>query len=152
MMNVIKVRKTVDREKKDHIKIKPLYKEVLYSENRLPGKVIRKKKEGSSPLKTIIKTVDDQSRVIARMRVFSSQSVSKVDNVKSKTISTNLSALNGELSHTQNLLIKSARILDITTQNREAADSTLHEKNFAEKIAALMQNQLHASTHANKKE
>ena len=26
MMNVIKVRKTVDREKKDPIKIKPLYK------------------------------------------------------------------------------------------------------------------------------
>ena len=59
MMNVIKVRKTVDREKKDPIKIKPLYKEVLYSENRLPRKVIRKKRGGSSPLKTIIKTVDD---------------------------------------------------------------------------------------------
>lgn len=71
MMNVIKVRKTVDREKKDPIKIKPLYKEVLYSENRLPGKVIRKKRGRSSPLKTIIKTVDDQSRVIARMRLFS---------------------------------------------------------------------------------
>ena len=125
---------------------------MFYSENRLPGKVIRKKRGGSSPLKTLIKTVDDQSRIIACMRVFSSQSVSKIDPEKCKTISTDLSALNDELSNIQNLLIKSARILDITTQNINAADSTLHEKNFAEKIAALMQKQLHASTHANKKE
>ena len=151
-MNAVKMRKTVDREKKDPIKIKPLNKEVLYSDNRLPGKVIRKKRGGSSPLKTLIKTVDDESRILARMRVLSSQPVSKVGNIKCKTISTDLSALNDELSHTQNLLIRSARILDITTQNINAADSTLHEKNFAEKIAALMQNELHASTHANKKE
>ena len=152
MMNVVKVRKTVDREKKDHIKIKLLNKEVLYSENRLPGKVIRKKRGGSYPLKTLIKTVDDQSRILARMRVFSSQPVSKVGNVKCKTTITDLSALHDELSHAQNLLIKSARILDITTQNINAADSTVHEKNFAEKIAALMQNELHTSTPTNKKE
>jgi len=152
MMNVVKVRKTVDREKKDPIKIKPLNKEVLYSDNRLPGKVIRKKRGGSSPLKTLIKTVDDESRILARMRVLSSQPVSKVGNIKCKTISTDLSALNDELSHAQNLLIKSARILDITTQNINAADSTVHEKNFAEKIAALMQNELHTSTPTNKKE
>ena len=151
-MNVVKVRKTVDQEKKDLIKIKHLNKEGLYSDNRLPGKVIRTKSGRSSPLKTITKTVDDESRILARMRVSSSQPVSKVGNVKCKTISTDSSALHDELSHTQNLLIKSARILDITTQNINAADSTLHEKNFAEKIAALMQNQLHASTYANKKE
>ena len=86
------------------------------------------------------------------MRVSSSTTGIKMDNVKCKTISTDLSAVHDELSHTQNLLIRSARILDITTQNINAADSTLHEKNFAEKIAALMQNQLHASTHTNKKE
>ena len=79
-MNVVKVRKTVDREKKDLIKIKPLNKEGLYSDYRLPGKVIQKKRWGASPLKTIIKTVDDQSRIVARMRVFSSQPVSKVGN------------------------------------------------------------------------
>jgi hypothetical protein len=152
MMNVVKVRKTVDREKKDLIKIKPLNKEGLYSDYRLPGKVIRKKRGRSSSLKTLIKTVDDESKILARIRVSSSQPVSKVGNVKCKTISTDSSALNDELSHTQNLLIRSARILDITTQNINAADSTLHEKNFAEKIATLVQNQLHASTHTNKKE
>ena len=152
MMNVVKVRKTVDREKKDPIKIKPLNKEVLYSDNRLPGKVIRKKRGGSSPLKTLIKTVDDESRILTGMRVLSSQPVSKVGNIKCKPISTDLSALHDELSHAQNLLIKSARILDITTQNINAADSTVHEKNFAEKIAALMQNELHTSTPTNKKE
>ena len=86
------------------------------------------------------------------MRVSSSTTGIKMDNVKYKTISIDLSALNAELSHTQNLLIKSARILDIATQNINAADSTLHEKNFAEKIATLMQNQLHSSTLGSKKE
>ena len=152
MMNVVKVRKTVDREKKDPIKIKPLNKEGLYSDYRLPGKVIQKKRWGASPLKTIIKTVDDQSRIVAGMRVSSSTTSIKMDNVKCKTISTDSSALHDELSHTQNLLIRSTRILDITTQNINAADSTLHEKNFAEKIAILMQNQLHPITYANKKE
>jgi len=152
MMNAVKVRKTVDREKKDPIKIKPLNKEVLYSDNRLPGKVIRKKRGGSSPLKTLIKTVDDESRIFARMRVLSSQPVSKIDNVKCKAISADLSALHDELSHTQNLLTRPARILDITTQNINAADSTLHEKNFSEKIATLMQNQLHARTPVDNKE
>ena len=151
-MNAVKVRKIVAREKKDPIKIKPLYKDVLYSENRLPGKVIRKKSDRSSPLKTLIKKVDDQSRILARMQVLSSQPVSKIGNVKYETISGDLSALQDELSDTQNLLIKSARILDITTQNINAADSIVHEKNFAEKIATLMQNQLHTSTPIDKKE
>jgi hypothetical protein len=152
MMNAVKVRKTVDRETKDPIKIKSLNKEVLYSDNRLPGKVIQKKRGGPSPLKTLIKTVDDQSRILGCTKVFSSGPVSGVGNIKDKTISTDLSALHDELSQTQNLIIRSAKILDITTQNINAADSTVHEKKFTEKIAALTQNQLHASTHANKKE
>ena len=51
MMNAVKVRKTVDREKKDPIKIKPLNKEGLYSDYRLPGKVIQKKDGEHLPLK-----------------------------------------------------------------------------------------------------
>ena len=82
MMNVVKVRKTVDREKKDPIKIKPLYKEGLYSDYRLPGKVIQKKRGGASSLKTLIKTVDDQSRIVVGMRVRSSTTGIKMDNVK----------------------------------------------------------------------
>jgi hypothetical protein len=152
VVNAVKVRKIIDQEKKDTNRIKRLNKEAFYSDNRLPGKVIRKKSDRSSPLKTLIKKVDDQSRILARMRVFSSQPVSKIGNVKHETISADLSALQDELSDTQNLLIKSARILDITTQNINAADSTVHEKNFAEKIATLMQNQLHANTPIDKKE
>ena len=139
-------------EKKNPIKIKRLNKEGFYSDNRFSGKVIRKKRGRSSPLKTLIKTVDDQSRIPARMRVVSSEPVSEVGNVKCKTISADFSVLQDELSNTQNLLIRSVRILDITTQNINAADSAVHEKNYAEKIANLMQNQLHTSKSFDKKE
>ena len=98
---------------------------------------------------TRVLEVEDFDGMIIFVRTKSS-TVDIADRLQARGFSS--AALNGDLSHTQNLLIKSARILDITTQNRDAADSTLHEKNFAEKIAALMQNQLHASTHANKKE
>ncbi len=87
------------------------------------------------------------------MRELTSQSSWEIiDNVNRETIASDFLALQEELSGTQNLLIRSVRTLKVTMENLRAADSTVRETNFAEKIATLMQNRFHTNTSTAKKE
>ena len=160
-MNAIKARRPVDLNKKERIKINCVtdyasnlsLPKSFCSDTRSLGQAIRKTRGESSLLETIAEAVDVQSGILARMRELTSQSSSEViDNVNQETIASDFSALQEELSGTQNLLIRSVRTLKVTMENLRAADSTTHETNFAEKIATLMQNRFHASTSTPKKE
>jgi len=158
-VNAIKARRPVDREKNitkisfvnDDIS-NLLIPKSFCSDTRSLGQVIRKTRGEFSLLETIAEVVDVQSGILARMRELTSQSSSEViDNVNEETIASNFSALQEELSETQNLLIRSVRTLKVTMENLRAADSTDSETNFAE-IATLMQNRFHANTSTAKKE
>ena len=160
-MNAIKARRPVDLNKKERIKISCVTDHAsslslprsFCSDTRSLGQAIRKTRGESSLLETIAEAVDVQSGILARMRELTSQSSSEViDNVNRETIASDFSALQEELSVTQNLLIRSVRILKVTMENLSAADSTTRETNFAEKIATLMQNRFHANTSTAKKE
>ena len=160
-MNATKVRRPVDLKKKERIKINCVTDHAsslslprsFCSDTRSLGQAIRKTRGESSPLETIAEAVDVQSGIVARMRELTSQSSSEViDNVNQETIASDFSALQEELSETQNLLIRSVRTLKVTMENLRAADSTDSETNFAEKIATLMQNRFHANTSTAKKE
>ena len=86
------------------------------------------------------------------MRELASQSASGIiDNVE-QSIRPKFSALQEELSVTQDLLIKSVKTLNVTVENLSAADSTVREINFTEKVAALTQNRLHSTASVAKKE
>ena len=86
------------------------------------------------------------------MRELASQSASGIiDNVE-QSIRPKFSALQEELSVTQDLLIKSVKTLNVTVENLSAADSTAREINFTEKVAALTQNRLHSTASVAKKE
>ena len=156
-MNAIKARRPVDRDKNitkisfvnDDISDLAIPK-LFGSDTRSLGQAIRKTGGESSLLETIAEAVDVQSGILARMREFTSQS--SIDNVNRETIGSEFSALQDELSGTQNLLIRSVRILKVTMENLRAADSTTRKTNFAEKIATLMQNRCHANTSTAKKE
>ena len=159
-MNAIKARRPVDREKNitkisfvnDDISDLAIPK-LFGSDTRSLGQAIRKTGGESSLLGTIAAAVDVQSGILARMRELTSQSSSEIiDNVSRETIVPGFSALQEELNRTQNLLIRSVRILKVTMENLRAADSTTRETNFAEKIATLMQNRFHANTSLAKKE
>ena len=157
-MNAIKARRPVDLKKKERIKINSVTDHAsnlfiptsFCSDTRSLGQAIRKTRGESSLLETITEAVDVQSGILARMQEFTSQS--SIDNVNRETIVSGFSVLQDELSGTQNLLIRSVRILKVTMENLRAADSTTRETNFAEKIATLMQNRFHASTSTPKKE
>jgi len=158
-VNAIKARRPVDREKNitkisfvnDDISNLLLPKSFC-SDTRSLGQAIRKTRGKFSLLETIAEAVDVQSGILARMRELTSQSSSEViDNVNEETIASDFSALQEELSETQNLLIRSVRTLKVTMENLRAADSTDSETNFAE-IATLMQNRFHANTSTAKKE
>ena len=159
-MNAIKERRPVDLKKKERIKINSVTDHAsnlfipksFYSDARSLGQTIRKTRGEFSLLETIAEAVDVQSGILARMRELTSQSSSEViDNVNEETIASDFSALQEELSESQNLLIRSVRILKVTMENLRAADSTDSETNFAE-IATLMQNRIHANTSTAKKE
>ena len=159
-MNAIKARRPVDREKNitkisfvnDNISDLAILK-LFGSDTRSLGQAIRKTRGESSLLGTIAAAVDIQSGILARMRELTSQSSSEIiDNVSRETIVPGFSALQEELNGTQNLLIRSVRILKVTMENLRAADSTTRETNFAEKIATLMQNRFNANTSTAKKE
>ena len=159
-MNAIKARRPVDLKKKERIKINCVADHAsslsiprsFCSDTRSLGQAIRKTRGKFSPLETIAEAVDVQSGILARMRELTSQSSSEVlDNVNEETIASDFSALQEELSETQNLLIRSVRTLKVTMENLRAADSTDSETNFAE-IATLMQNRFHANTSTAKKE
>ena len=158
-MNAIKARRPVDREK-NITKISFVNDDIsnlfipksFCSDTRSLGQAIRKTRGEFSLLETIAEAVDVQSGILARMRELTSQSSSEViDNVNEETIASDFSALQEELSETQNLLIRSVRTLKVTMENLRAADSTDSETNFAE-IATLMQNRFHANTSTTKKE
>ena len=159
-MNAIKARRPVDLKKKERIKINCVSDHAsdlslpksFCSDTRFLGQAIRKTRGEFSLLETIAEAVDVQSGILARMRELTSQSSSEViDNVNEETIASDFSALQEELSETQNLLIRSVRTLKVTMENLRAADSTDSETNFAE-IATLMQNRFHANTSTAKKE
>ena len=159
-MNAIKARRPVDREKNitkisfvnDDISNLLLPKSFC-SDTRSLGQAIRKTRGEFSLLETIAEAVDVQSGILARMRELTSQSSSEViDNVNQETIVSDFSALQEEMSETQNLLIRSVRTMKVTMENLGAADLTVSETNFAEKIATLMQNRFHANTSTTKKE
>ena len=159
-MNAIKARRPVDREKNitkisfvnDNISDLAIPK-LFGSDTRSLGQAIRKTRGEFSLLETIAEAVDVQSGILARMRELTSQSsLEIIDNVNQETIGFDFSALQDELSGTQNLLIRSVRILKVTMENLRAADSTDSETNFAEKIATLMQNRFHSNTSTAKKE
>ena len=159
-MNAIKARRPVDREK-NITKISFVNDDIsnlfipksFCSDTRSLGQAIRKTRGKFSLLETIAEAVDVQSGILARMREPTSESSSEViENVNRETIVPGFSALQEELSGTQNLLIRSVRILKVTMENLRAADSTDSETNFAEKIATLMQNRFHANTSTAKKE
>ena len=157
-MNAIKARRPVDLKKKESFKINCVTDHAsdlsiprsFCSDTRSLGQAIRKTRGESSPLETIAEAVDVQSEILARMREFISKS--SIDNVNRETIGSDFSALQEELSGTQNLLIRTVRTLKVTMENLRAADSTVRETNFAEKIATLMQNRFHANTSTAKKE
>jgi len=160
-VNAIKARRPVDLKKKEGFKINCVtdhdsnlsIPKSFCSDTRSLGQAIRKTGEEYSLLETIAEAVDVQSGILARMRELTSQSSSKViDNVSQETIASKFSALQEELSVTQNLLIRSVRTLKVTMENLGAADSTVRETNFAEKIATIMQNRFHANTSTAKKE
>ena len=160
-MNAIKARRLVDLKKKESFKINCAtdhasslsISKSFCSDTRSLGQAIRKTRGESSLLETIEEAVDVQSGILARMRELTSQSSSEIiDNVSRETIVPGFSALQEELSETQNLLIRSVRTLKVTMENLRAADSTDSETNFAEKIATLMQNRFHANTSTAKKE
>ena len=160
-VNAIKARRPVDRKKKERIKINCVTDHAsnlsipksFCSDTRSLGQAIRKIGGESSLLETIAEAVDVQSGILARMREFTSQSSWEIiDNVNQETIASDFLALQEELSGTQNLLIRSVRTLKVTMENLRAADSTVRETNFAEKIATLMQNRFHANTSTTKKE
>ena len=160
-MNAIKARRPVDLKKKESFKINCVtdhasglsIPESFCSDTRSLGQAMRKTRGEFSLLETIAEAVDVQSGILARMRELTSQSSSEViDNVNQETIGSDFSALQEELSGTQNLLIRSVRTLKVTMENLSAADSTDSETNFAEKIATLMQNRFHANTSTAKKE
>ena len=159
-MNAMKARRPVDREKNitkisfvnDNISDLAILK-LFGSDTRSLGQAIRKTGGESSLLGTIAAVVDVQSGILSRMRELTSQSSSEIiDNVSRETIVLGFSALQEELNGTQNLLIRSVRILKVTMENLRAADSTTRETNFAEKIATLMQNRFNANTSTAKKE
>jgi len=151
-VNAIKARRPVDREKNitkisfvnDDISDLAIPKS-FGSDTRSLRQAIRKTRGESSLLETIAEAVDVQSGILARMREFTSQSSSEI-------IGSDFLELQEELSGTQNLLIRSVRTLKVTMENLRAADSTVRETNFAEKIAILMQNRFHANTSPAKKE
>ena len=160
-MNAIKARRPVDLKKKESFKINCVtdhasdlsIPRAFCSDTRSLGQAIRKTRGEFSLLETIAEAVDVHSGILARMREFTSQSSSEViDSVSRETIASDFSALQEELSGTQNLLIRSVRTLKVTMENLRAADSTDSETNFAEKIATLMQNRFHANTSSTKKE
>ena len=159
-MNAIKARRPVDRDKNitkisfvnDNISDLAILK-LFGSDTRSLGQAIRKTGGESSLLGTIAAAVDVQSGILARMQELTSQSSSEViDNISRETIVLGFSALQEELNGTQNLLIRSVRILKVTMENLRAADSTTRKTNFAEKIATLMQNRFNANTSTAKKE
>ena len=159
-MNAIKARRPVDREKNitkisfvnDVISDLAIPKS-FGSDTRSLGQAIRKTRGESSLPETIAEAVDVQSGILARMRELTSQSSWEIiDNVSRETIVPGFSALQEELNGTQNLLIRSVRILKVTMENLRAADSNDSETSFAEKIATLMQNRFHANTSTAKKE
>ena len=159
-MNAIKARRPVDLKKKESFKINCVtdhasnlsISKSFCSDTRSLGQAIRKTRGEFSLLETIAEAVDVQSGILARMRELTSQSSSEViDNINQETIASDFSALQEELRETQNLLIRSVRILKVTMENLRAADSTDSETNFAE-IATLMQNRFHANTSTAKKE
>ena len=159
-MNAIKARRLVGLKNKERIKINGVtdhpsnlsVPKSFCSDTRSPGQAL-KTRGVPSLLETIAEAVDVQSEILARMREFTSQSSSEViDNVSRETIVPGFSALQEELSGTQNLLIRSVRTLKVTMENLRAADSTVRETNFAEKIAILMQNRFHANASTAKKE
>ena len=159
-MNAIKARRPVDREKNitkisfvnDDISNLLLPKSFC-SDTRSLRQVIRKTRGKFSLLETIAEAVDVQSGILARMRELTSQASSEViENINRETIASDFSALQEELRGTQNLLIRSVRILKVTMENLRASDSNDSETNFAEKIATLMQNRFHANTSTTKKE
>jgi len=157
-VNAIKARRPVDLKKKERIKINCVTDHAsnlfiprsFCSDTRSLGQAIRKTRGEFSLLETIAEAVDVQSGILARMQEFTSQST--IDNVNRETIVSGFSVLQDELSGTQNLLIRSVRILKVTMENLRAADSTTRETNFAEKIATLMQNRFHANPSPVKKE
>jgi len=157
-VNAIKTRRTVNLKKKESLKINDFTDHAsslsipgsFCSDTRSLEQAIRKTRGESSLLETIAEAVDVQSGILARMREFTSQS--SIDNVNRETIGSDFSALQEELSGTQNLLIRSVRTLKVTMENLRAVDSTARETNFAEKIATLMQNRFHANTSTTKKE
>ena len=160
-MNAIKARRPIDLKKKERIKINSVTDHAsnlfipksFCSDARSLGQAIRKTQGESSLLETIAEAVDVQSGILARMRELTSQLSSEIiDNVNQETIGSEFSALQDELNGTQNILIRSVRILKVTMENLGAADSTTRETNFAEKIATLMQNRFHANTSTPKKE
>ena len=160
-MNAIKARRPVDLNKKERFEINCVSDHAsslslpksFCSDTRSLGQAIRKTRGEFSLLETIAEAVDVQSGILARMREFTSQSSWEIiDNVNQETIASDFLALQEELSGTQNLLIRSVRTLKVTMENLRAADSTVRETNFAEKIATLMQNRFHASTPTAKKE
>ena len=160
-MNAIKVRRLVGLKSKERIKINGVTDHAsnlsipksFCSDTRSLDQAIRQTSGEPSLLETIAEAVDTQSGILARMRELTSQPSSKViDNVNQKTTVSDFSKLQEELSRTQNLLIRSVRILKVTMENLGAADATDRETNFAEKIATLMQNRFHTSTSTAKKE
>ncbi|HJO59012.1 MAG TPA: hypothetical protein QF772_12425 [Nitrospinaceae bacterium] len=160
-MNAIKARRPVDLKKKERFKVNCAaghasnlsIPKSFCSDTRSLGQAIRKIRGEFSPLETVAAAVDAQSGILARMRKLTSQSSSEViDNINRETIISDFSALQEELSGTQNLLIRSVRTIKVTMENLRAADSTDRETNFAEKIATLMQNRFHANTSTAKNE
>ena len=160
-MNAIKVRRLVGLKSKERIKINGVTDQAsnlsipksFCSDTRSLGQAIRQTSGEPSLLETIAEAVDTQSGILARMRELTSQPSSKViDSINRKTIVSDFSELQEELSRTQNLLITSVRTLKVTMENLRAADSTNSEPNFAEKIATLTQNRFHANTSTPKKE
>ena len=157
-MNAIKAGRPVDREKNitkisfvnDDISDLAIPKS-FGSDTRSLGQAIRKTRRESSLLETITEAVDVQSGILTRMRELTSQSASGIID-KEQSIKPKFSALQEELSVTQDLLIKSVKTLNVTVENLSAADSTAREINFAEKVAALTQNRLHSTASVAKKE
>ena len=106
---------------------------------------IQNTSEGVSLLETVVGAMDIQSLG------FHSKSVSTVKSAltaqeKIGPIIKKLAQVREELGVTQNLLIRTVKILNVIMENLSAADSTIRETNITEEIAVLAQNQLRSTT------
>ena len=116
----------------------------FYSDAHSLRQTIQNTSERVSLLEAVSETMDIQSLGLHSKSI---STVKKALNAQKKIASLvkKLAHVRGELGVTQNLLIRTVKTLNVTIENLSAADSTVREKNIAEKVAMLTKNPLRST-------